>query len=119
MRPVSNHVETRLLRAIAAVAGISDVDRSKPIMIIETLRSSEWASATFVGSTHSFDLRIEGTAQGVDAAIAALASGLAECEIALSGQIVAEIGILPGETTVARDNMISKSLTVNALTIRD
>ena len=119
MRTIGNHVETALLRVVAAVAGVSNVDRQKPIMTIEEIRSSDWASATFVGSIHEFDLRFEGTTGAVNTAMDALASGLAKREIALSGQIVAEIGMLPGDKKVIGEDMISKTLTVNALVIRD
>ena len=119
MRTITGHIENALLRAIADVAGLDGIDRQKPIMIIEAIRTEEWASATFIGMTHAFDLRIEGLAVAVDAAVAALEAKLAQREVAMAGQIVAEIGILPGDTKVTGDHMISKALTVNVITIRD
>ncbi len=114
-----NHTELTILRAVTAVAGLSNSDRQKPILIVEEIRSSDWASATFVGKLHAFDLRIEGAALAVATAMTALESGLADRDIAIGGQIVAEIAVLPGDCRVTTDNMVSKSLTVNALTIRD
>jgi len=119
MRPSGNHIHSAILRRIMAIAGLSEPDRQKPILIVEEIRSSDWASATFVGATHDFDLRIQGGAEAVAAAVARLEADLSECDIALSGHIVAEIVILPGKETITDVYMISKSLTVNALTICD
>ena len=115
----ANHIELAIVRAVSAVAGLSPLDRQKPILIIEEIRSSDWASATFIGKLLAFDLRIEGEAAAVAAAMTALESGLADRDIAIGGQIVAEIGVLPGDGCATADNMLSKSLTVNALTIND
>ncbi len=119
MRPSGNHAQSAILRSILATAGLSVPDRQKPILVVEDVRSTDWASATFVGATHDFDLRIEGEETAVAAAVARIAAELPECDIALSGHIVAEIVVLPGEMLVTADYMVSRSLTVNALTIRD
>jgi hypothetical protein len=118
MRPAGHHVAAALLRAVAAAAGASAIDRQKPIMIVEEVVSTDWASATFVGATHVLSLRFEGTAGAVDAVFEAL-GGLAEREIPIPGHIVAELVALPGPTQNMADNMVAKSLTVNALTIID
>jgi hypothetical protein len=118
MRPAGHHVAAALLRAIAAVAGTSVTDRQKPIMIVEEAVSTDWASATFVGATHVLSLRFEGSVEGIDAVFRAL-EGLAECEIAIPGHIVAELVALPGPTQNMPDSMVAKALTVNALTIID
>jgi hypothetical protein len=118
MRPAGHHVAAALLRAIAAAAGVSATDRQKPIMIVEEIVSTDWASATFVGATHALSLRFEGSAEGIAAVFGAL-EGLAECEIAIPGHIVAELVALPGPTQNMPDSMVAKCLTVNALTIID
>ena len=99
MRPNGNHAQAAILRSIVAIAGLYGVDRKKPICIVEDARSTDWASATFVGATHDFVLRIEGEAGAVAAAIAKIAAELPEYDIALSGHIVAEIVVLPRRNT--------------------
>jgi hypothetical protein len=119
MRPSGNHAQAAIVRSIVAIAGLSDADRQKPMLIVEDVRSSDWASATFVGATHDLVLRIEGEAAAVAAASEKIETELPEYDIVLSGHIVAEIVVLPGETLVTDDYMVSKLLTVNALVIQD
>jgi hypothetical protein len=118
MRPTGHHITAALLRAIAAAAGVSATDRQKPIMIVEEVASTDWASATFVGATHALALRFEGSAEGIAAVFEAL-DDLAEREIAIPGHIVAELVANPGPTQNMPDSMVAKSLTVNILTIVD
>jgi regulation of enolase protein 1 (concanavalin A-like superfamily) len=118
MRPNANHIQSALLRAITAQAGIDTSDRQKTILVVESVCSDDWASATFVGATHQLDLRLEGDREPVQAAVAALHAGLAEREIPINGHIVAEIGVCSANAIIA-DNMITVTLTVNALTIID
>jgi hypothetical protein len=119
MRPVGNHVHAAILRAIAAQAGLDTNDREKPILIVEQIKSVDWASATFIGARHEFDLRISGDPQAVESAKCQLMAGLADREIPIAGQIVAEIAV----ALVAEDkrnlNMTTITLRVNALTILD
>lgn len=119
MRPNGSHIQAAILRAITAQAGLGNLNRQKAILIVENIRSDDWASATFVGATHALELRIEGAAQTVAAAAAALHDGLAECDIPIAGHIAAEVEVILGKYTNIIDNMISISLTVNALTIID
>ena len=126
MRATGNHREIAILRAVAGLAGLESPrvaghslpDRQKPILITEEIRSTDWASATFSGVIHDFDLRIEGPAIAVAGALAALA-GLADHDIPMTGHFVAEIGMVAGTLIDISDNMVSQSLTVNALTIID
>lgn len=118
MRRVACHVERALLRAIVAVAGLDSLDSQKPIMLVEQHDASDWASLTFVGTCHRFDLRLAGAAEAVDAVAARLAAELPEAEIVIAGQIIAEIAVTLGESLVS-DNMLSQKLIVNALAIRD
>lgn len=118
MRPAGNHVTAALLRAVATCGGLSASDRQKPIMVVENIVSTDWASATFVGATHVLDLRFEGRASDIADAFGAFES-LAEREIAIPGIIVAELVATPGPTQSMADNMIAKTLTVNVLTIID
>lgn len=117
MRPLGNHVQAAILRGVTDVMGAAD--REKPTLVIEEVRSREWASATFVGAVHEFDLRIEGDADAVASAVAVLCDCLPEQEIAITGHIVAELAVIPGAQHIITANMITKTLTVNALTVID
>lgn len=119
MRPVGNHIQASLLRAIAASAGLSIKDREKPTLIIEEIRSSDWASATFIGATHDFDIRIEGECDSVETAVERLLAALPEQEIPIAGHIVAEIAVTIRSQIIISSNMIAKLLTVNVLSIAD
>lgn len=119
MKTMGNHVHAAVLRAVAAEAGLSAADREKPIMIVEDVRSTDWASATFVGARHEIDLRLEGPQAGLDTAIERLVSGITEREIVVAGQIVAEIGVTLGAQNKPNVNLSVRSLTVNVLTIMD
>lgn len=118
MRTPGNHITAALLRAVASCAGLSALDRQKPIIVVEDAVSTDWASATFVGATHVLCLRFEGSATGI-ADVFRSFECLAECEIAIPGHIVAELVASPGPTQHMDDNMIAKCLTVNVLTIID
>lgn len=120
MRPVGNHIQAAILRAIAAEAGADSADREKPIMIVEEIRSMEWASATFVGARHEIDLRIEGDPAAVAMAVSRLVTGLPERDIPVTGHIVAEIAATPSVNTTKQNvNLGRPELTVNVLTIID
>ncbi len=118
MRRATCHVERALLRAIVAAARLESVDSEKPILIVERHCADDWASLTFVGVRHRFDLRIAGTGDTVATAAARLVAELPEIEIVIAGQIIAEIAVTLGESLVS-DNMLSQTLIVNALAIRD
>jgi hypothetical protein len=124
MRPVGNHVHAAILRAIVAEAGTDESDREKPILVIEEIRSNDWASATFVGACHEIDIRFDGKAAAVAAAVDRLVSGLPERDIPICGHIVAEIAATPTHaqtvnTTEQKVNLSQARLTVNVLTILD
>jgi hypothetical protein len=119
MRVIGNHIHATILRAISAQAGIDAQDRNKPILIVEALHSVDWASATFVGARHEFHLRIEGNEACVTDAVDRLVTGIGEREIPIAGQIVAEIAVTLVNQDKRNLNLVSKSFTVNVLTIVD
>lgn len=119
MRPPGNHIVAALLRGITDQAGLDPVDRKKPILVIETIVSNDWASATFVGARHQLDLRLDGAPAAVATALAALVAGLPELEFAIAGHIVAEINVEAGLCARIAESMVKQSLTVNVLTIID
>ncbi|MFZ4690603.1 MAG: hypothetical protein ACOYLS_15310 [Polymorphobacter sp.] len=119
MRPICNHIQAALLRAIVAELAFAATDREKTVMVVEAVHSRDWASATFVGATHIIDIRIEGETDAVARAATRLVAGLPDREIAISGHILAEIVAHEKSAIDLSVTMIAKLLTVNALTIID
>ena len=98
-----------LLRALLARAGI-DRDR----ILLTEFRSTDWQSLTFVGERHEMELRIPGP--GADRLAERIISGLADAEFAISGQIVADIGL---DRPPCHNRDESVSLYIEALTIAE
>lgn len=119
MRPVGNHVHAAILRAIVAEAGLDGMDRKKPILVVEQVSSVDWASATFIGARHDFEIRISGNLEAVEDAARRLVTGLPDRDIPIAGQIVAEIGATLVNEDKRNVNMSVITLIVNALTIVD
>lgn len=120
MRAMGNHIQIGILRAVAELIGASD-DRKKTILVVEEVRSVEWASATFVGARHEIDLRIEGEATKVTAALARMVAELSDLEIPVAGHIIAEISasLRPKDECETNLELGTRFVTVNALTIID
>lgn len=87
------HPANAILRAIADLIRIGADDRQKPIIVIEDVCSTDWASITFSGQRHVFELRLEGDADAVAAAIGYLTLVLPDHDLPLTGHFVAEIGV--------------------------
>jgi len=94
-----------LLRALIGRAGI-DRDR----ILLSDYRSFDWQSLTFIGERHEIDLRIPGP----DAELLArrLTDGLADAELSVPGQIVADIALrsppsanLDGSVTICVESL--------------
>lgn len=85
---------------------------------VESFQSSAWASATFEGQRHAFTLRIDGDAESVDSAALRLCGVLLESEIALPGQLLADLAII-GEDTVTVGGTQARRLHFEALTVLD
>ena len=98
-----------LLRALLARAGI-DRDR----ILLTHFRSADWQSLIFIGERHEMELRVPGPEAG--ALAARLSDGLADAELKVPGQIVADIG-LECQPIANADGSIS--LKIEALTIAE
>ena len=98
-----------LLRALLGRAG---VDKNR--ILLSDFRSTDWRSLTFAGERHRIDLRVPGP--GAAAVAEALTHNLGDAEFAISGQIVADIGV-EGAMIEHPDGSIS--LTVEALTVEE
>jgi hypothetical protein len=119
-RNAIGHVATMLVHAIGTLARIASDDREKPIVIIEAVRATDWASLTFVGQRHELDLRIEGPCEAVDSALARIEAGIADAEIAIRGHFIAEIGVVPGRTAPApQAGHVGRCLRIEALVLND
>ncbi len=129
MRTMNGHAATAILRAITDLARrastdldrITDSNRQKPIIIVEAIESTDWASATFVGEIHVLHLRVEGVAADTARIVAYLQGALPEYEIPILGRFVAEIAVVDPEASDAPGDDItgSQPITIRALVIRD
>lgn len=117
------HAATRILREIEVLVRIDDNDRQKPSLIVEDVQSVDWASLTFLGQRHAFDLRIEGECDAVAAALTRLVDELAEREIAISRHFVADIRVIPGDAHALAPSqpagLCCQPLSIEALVLRD
>lgn len=130
MRPFKTAIEAALLRGIAAAAQLDAANREKPILVVEEIRSVDWASVTFVGARHCFELRLDGELEGIKDAVQALALRIPDWEFRIPGHIDADIELAtvenldsshsdPGEVSNAGPSTVSRSFVVNILTIVD
>ncbi len=119
MRGTTGAAANAILRQIGALARIDGLDRQKPILIIEDIRSVDWASLTFVGERHEFDLRLEGESGAVTEAMARIEATLGDCEFALAGRFLAEVSVDIGDGLALRDGGAARQFRVDALSIRD
>ena len=81
-------------------------------ILLTHCRSTDWQSLTFVGERHELAFRLVG--QDAQALFSKLTDGLAEAELALPRQIVADI-VVPSEPVHEADGSIS--FAIEALTI--
>jgi hypothetical protein len=99
---------------VAAAAGGA---ARAPDIIIEEIASVDWASLTFVGRLHRFELRIEGEAPEVAAACAALEAALPEAELAGSGHLLAQAGLIACTPATGALGGAARLCVVEALTL--
>jgi hypothetical protein len=98
-----------LLRSLLRRAG---VDRDR--ILLTNFRSIDWQSLTFIGERHEMELRIPGPSASLLAH--QLIEGLADAELAIAGQIVADIGLARPAVTNGDGSI---SLFIEALTIAE
>jgi hypothetical protein len=105
MRPQCDRAQAAILRTVSALA--------TPLgarLVIEELRSRDWASLTLTGARHELDVRLDGV--GAGAALALLQEQLPQASITMPGRILAELVVEPG---TADDDGIA--MTICALVI--
>lgn len=105
----------RTIRQLVAGAGASNAPPAS--IIIEEIASVDWASLTFVGRLHRFELRIEGEAPDVEAACAALDTALPDAELAGNGHMLAQAGLIACEPVPGALGRAARRCVVEALTL--
>jgi hypothetical protein len=86
MKPQLSVAASGLLRAILARTG---VERDR--ILICDWRSVDWQSLTFVGERHEASFRVTGPE--ATRIVAMIADGLEDAELAIPGQIVADVAL--------------------------
>jgi hypothetical protein len=105
MRTQTDRSQAAILRATAALAAPLGAR-----LVIEELRSRDWASLTLTGARHELDVRLDGA--GAQAALAHLMAELPNASLSIPGRILAELVVEPG--TADDDGVV---LTICALVI--
>ena len=109
MKPFIQDGHTLVLRAVRAALGDGADSRSFAPgeagvrMIVESIETTEWASATFVGQRHRLELRLEGGEEAVTSALDRLERGLPEVEVATGVYFLADAALARYELTLGAD----------------
>ena len=81
----------RLVRQLSAlIAPTASPVPMFPMLVVESVATRAWSSATFEGERHRLDLRLHGGAEAIGEALERLIELLPEAEFDLPGAIVAE-----------------------------
>jgi len=115
---LSREIRLVIARDPGLCQAIGDPDRLLPPITVESMESTDWASATFVGQHHRLELRIDSDGSDPALAVARLSVLLVAAEIELTGHFVAEIAVV-GAEIADRSHGHSLSVVVEALTIED
>ena len=123
MQRIGHHPATAILRFVNDLTRIGGDDRKKPTVIVEDVRTTEWASITFVGLRHELDLRLEGERDVVSAALVRLADNLGDADLPIAGYFVAEIAVTAvggadGAAAAIAGGCVQR-VRIDALTVRD
>ena len=113
-------IAARLVKQFACIArgGATPEMPIFPMLVVESIVTRAWSSATFDGERHRFDLRLHGDAGEIGDALERLMADLPEHEFDLTGQIVAEARL----TSVRVDpdpQVAALALTIEVLTVVD
>ena len=133
MRPLTRDAHRPLMQALRQIIGLGDaaaglaakLDKrppspaQAPLLLIESIGSAPWASATFVGQTHWVEVRLEGHADAVAATCARLTTQLGEAEFDVAGHIVADIAVEAGLPITDASGTAVCNLRLEILTVED
>jgi hypothetical protein len=113
-------VQARLEAAVLGTApGGRNSDDPTPVLVIEDLQEEPWASLTFSGTRHQLDLRLDGTSQAIERAMADLACWADEACPPLAGHFLAEVQVTETAREVGEGGRMTLCLRLDALTIRE
>jgi hypothetical protein len=90
-----------------------------PILVIEHLQETPWASLTFNGTRHHLELRLDGDAQAVEEAADALATWTDEPDPLPGGHFLAEVQVTETAREVGGYGRMRLCLRLDALTIEE
>jgi hypothetical protein len=136
MRPGLATSNGRLVRALQARLGLPgglaaaerllpcepppwDLPDEPPVLVIEQLEETPWASLTFSGTRHHLELRLDGTAQAVAEAVEALATWTDEPDPLPGGHFLAEVQVTETAREVGGCGRMRLCLCLDALTIEE
>lgn len=140
MRPGLANANGRLVRALQARLGLAgglesaaglfpgheDGHRFQPVcadapplLVIEDLQESPWASLTFTGTRHHLELRLSGSEQAVEEAASALSTWTDEADPLPGGHFLAEVQITETAREIGGTGRMLLCLRLDALTIEE
>ena len=133
MRPLTRDAHRPLMQALRQIVGLGDTvagltakldarppsPATPPLMLVESIGSEPWASATFVGQTHWIELQLEGHGDAVAATCRRLEAELGEAEFDVAGHIVADVAVEAALPVTAANGITSCNLRLEILTIED
>lgn len=91
---------------------------AQPSVTLERFDTQPWASATFEGHRHEFDLLIAGPEDAVDGLGSAMIRGFLGEEFSLGGHVLADIQHLDSDKLVDGDGASALRISFEALTVR-
>ena len=125
MRMSLGRASAALLRAVRMVVGdaadgaAGRATDDTPLLAVSAFESEPWASLTFSGARHRLEVRLEGRAAQVREARARLAASLAEMDLTIPGQFLADSELVDAGCIRLEHGCISLNLRLMALTIEE
>jgi hypothetical protein len=136
MRPGLANANGRMVRALQARLGLPggieaaagllpdpeapfDTPPGLPLLVIEDLHETPWASLTFSGTRHHLELRLDGHAQAVAEAADTLSCWAEDADPLPGGHFLAEVQVTETAREVGEGGRMSLCLRLNALTIEE
>jgi hypothetical protein len=104
------------MRAIAAIIGVDAADAAAPQLLLRQADCTDWASITLVGQRHDLDIALLAPRRLAPALATRVQAQLAEREIPLHGQFIADIAVVIAEPDA---EAAAVSLLITALAIYD
>lgn len=105
--------------ALRAIRKLIVAGHTAPLLVVEEIASRDWASATFVGQLHCFEIRLEGSAAAVTAAVARIEAKLPEVDVAMPGHLLAEAAVTATAIVAPQVARYAARLTIEALTLAE